>query len=266
MYPWLRLTGGEPHFGWQGRYIWRWGDNGDNFSWLPSRPAGALLSLWPLLNTAAHTDHDCQHQEWYGPETPLHCHDTPPSALMIAPPRTCQLLRYSASRVCLQLFHIPNDPNDSLGMVHSHKGEHVRPALTRRSPRTVAQLLLPRPSRWPHAIRDPPAFQNRLSRGLPPVATPAALSYPMLRRLSRPRYTALRLAAGRSGGAAAARTFASSGLSVSGAAWQAIQASVLGKPATPDWAVRRRLGCKWMPRPRRNPYLAAAWCHCASLG
>ena len=41
---------------------------------------------------------------------------------------------------------------------------------------------------------------------------PAALPYPILRRLSRPRYTALRLAAGRSGGGArGARKCASEG-------------------------------------------------------
>ena len=38
-----------------------------------------------------------------------------------------------------------------------------------------------------------------------PQGTPEALPYPILRRLSRPRYTALRLAAGCSGEAAAAR-------------------------------------------------------------
>jgi hypothetical protein len=37
------------------------------------------------------------------------------------------------------------------------------------------------------------------------LGTPEALPYPILRRLSRPRYTTLHLAAGRSGGAAAAR-------------------------------------------------------------
>lgn len=49
----------------------------------------------------------------------------------------------------------------------------------------------------------PPAFQNRLSRGLLPVATSAALPYPILRRMSRPRSAALCLAPARFGGAAA---------------------------------------------------------------
>ncbi len=52
--------------------------------------------------------------------------------------------------------------------------------------------------------RRPPSFPNRPSRGFRPRAPPEARPSPILRGLSRPLWAALRRAAGRSGGAAAA--------------------------------------------------------------
>ena len=49
-------------------------------------------------------------------------------------------------------------------------------------------------------LEPPPAFHNRLSRGLRPGAPPAALPYPILRCLPRARFAALCLAVGRCGG------------------------------------------------------------------
>jgi len=49
--------------------------------------------------------------------------------------------------------------------------------------RAVAVYLTPLAFEIPFAI-VPPAFHNCLSCGLPPGATPAALPYPILRRLS----------------------------------------------------------------------------------
>ena len=56
---------------------------------------------------------------------------------------------------------------------------------------------------WAFAIRFEISPPDRLSRGLPPVGHLTALLSPVRRRVSRPRYAALRLAPGRSGGAAA---------------------------------------------------------------
>jgi len=115
----------------------------------------------------------------------------------------CTILRYADD--ALALFEHEDDAKRFLRILPLRLekfGLRLNPQKTRllicgkRPSARIGKPLMTIPAR---------TASSRAPRGLPPVTTPAALLYPMLRRVPRPRFAALRLASGRFGGAVAPR-------------------------------------------------------------